>query len=177
MRGKWIIGGAFIAVICCAYVSVSANVMPGKFTWTRDPVMASAAPFHDADGVQKTLADFKGKTLVVNFWGTWCEPCEREMPALSKLQAKMGGDDFQVLAVSEDREGMAIAKPFLKKRRWDNLAIFTDPDGSFRRDAKVNDIPYTIIVNKAGYEVARVDGEADWWSGEMRIKLRQAKEK
>jgi thiol-disulfide isomerase/thioredoxin len=131
------------------------------------PVPAPATVFKDAADADRTLSQFAGKVLVVNFWATWCAPCIKEMPTLDALQAKLGGADFEVLAISQDREGARIAKPFAEKNEWKNLAFYVEAPGRFMRDAKLNGLPTSLIIDKAGNEVARVEGELDWNSGEV----------
>ena len=130
-----------------------------------------ATVFKDAADADKTLADYKGKVLVVNFWATWCAPCVKEMPTLDALQTKMGGPDFQVLAISQDREGAKVAKPFADKHEW-KLPLYIEAPGKFMRDSKLLGLPTTIIVDKSGKEVARVEGELDWNSAEVEKILR-----
>ncbi len=154
--------------------SAGAAEESGKFLWVKTPAPAVGTTFKDAAGADKTLADFKGKTLVVNFWATWCGPCVKEMPLLDALQAKMGGAKFQVLTISQDREGEKVAKPFFEKNNWKNLALFMDPPGRFQKDAKLRGLPTTLIVDKNGLEVARVEGEANWTSAAVEAELRKA---
>ena len=143
------------------------------FTWHQQPEPAPATPFLDADGATHTLADFAGKTLVVNLWATWCAPCVKEMPTLDALQAQLGGDKFQVLAISQDREGATVAKPFIDKNGWQHLALYTEPQGHFARDAKLNGLPTSIVIDATGHEIGRVEGEVNWTSPEVEKKLRE----
>ncbi len=142
------------------------------FIWYDAPKDAPATVFKDAADADKTLADFKGKALVVNFWATWCAPCVKEMPTLDALQAQMGGDTFQVLTISQDREGAKVAQPFVEKNGWKNLGLYTEPQGRFQRDASIRGLPTTIIIDKAGKEVGRVEGEVMWTSAEVVEKLK-----
>lgn len=170
-------GGLIVVGLCGVCLAAAINPEVGRFVWTAVPPPVALTPFVTPEGAPKTLADFRGKTLVVNFWATWCEPCEREMPTLDKLQTKMGGDDFQVLAVSQDREGASIAQPFLVKHGWKNVTSLMDPSHQFSKDAKVFSIPFTLVIDKTGREIARIDGEADWVSHRVLAEMRKAKAK
>jgi thiol-disulfide isomerase/thioredoxin len=130
--------------------------------WHETPVSAPMTVFKDAADADQTLAAFKGKVLLVNFWATWCAPCVKEMPMLDALEAKLGGSNFQVLAISQDREGAKVAKPFAEKNDWKHLALFTEADRKFSRDAKLRGLPTTLVIDKSGQEVARVEGELNW---------------
>jgi len=145
-----------------------------KVVWAKNPAPAAATPFKDASGAEKTLADFKGKVLVVNFWATWCAPCVKEMPTLDALQAKMGPSGVQVMAISQDKDAEKVAKPFFEKNGWKNLGLFMDGPGKFYAQAKLRGLPTTLIVDKQGREVARIEGEMDWGSAEVEAALKKA---
>ena len=85
--------------------------------------------FDDAAGRSLTIADFRGRVVLLNFWATWCEPCRQEMPTLDRLAAKLGGPGFAVVPVSIDRGGAAAVKPFYKKLGLEKLAIYLDASG------------------------------------------------
>lgn len=137
------------------------------FAFHEAPVDLPATVFKDEAETELTLAKFGGKVMVVNFWATWCAPCVKEMPTLDRLQAKLGGADFEVLTISQDREGAKIAKPFAEKNEWKNLAFYVEAPGKFMRDAKLNGLPTSLIVDKSGQEVARVEGDLAWDSPEV----------
>ncbi len=143
-----------------------------KLTWSEDPQPATAVPFQNGQGQDVVLADFQGKVVVVNLWATWCAPCIREMPTLDSLQKDLGGDDLQVIAMSQDREGEPIARPFMEKNDWSNLDLFVAPDLAFARAAEVKSLPTTLIIDKQGREVARLQGTAEWDSEDIRSILR-----
>ncbi len=163
------------AVQAAAEVPASAAAVAPEAT----PIVIHETPrplpttvFKDAADADQTLASFAGKVLVVNFWATWCAPCIKEMPTLDALEAKLGGPTFQVLAISQDRGGAAVAKPFADKNEWKNLAFYIEAAGKFARDAKLRGLPTSLIVDKSGQEVGRVEGDLDWDSPEVEKILR-----
>ena len=135
------------------------------------PVDAPTTVFKDPADADTTLQAFAGKVLVVNFWATWCAPCVKEMPMLDALNTKMSGEGVQVLAISQDRDGMKSARPFAEKHAW-KLPIYIEAPGKFMREAKLNGLPTTLIIDKQGKEVARVEGELDWNAPELEKILR-----
>lgn len=132
---------------------------------TLPPVPIPAATFTDGDGKPVTLADKRGKVVLLNIWATWCPPCVREMPSLDRLQARFGGRDFEVVAVSEDRGGAAVVNAFYKRLGLTSLALYLDPNAGVSRALNVLGLPTTILIDRDGNEVGRVPGPADWDSG------------
>ena len=82
-----------------------------------EPKRLPELAFADADGKPRTLADFQGKTVLLNLWATWCVPCRKEMPALDALQGKLGGDKFEVVAVNIDTRNLDKPKAWLERGR------------------------------------------------------------
>ncbi len=144
-----------------AVAAESEKIEPKDFIWHEKPVPAPATVFKDANDADKTLKDFAGKVLIVNFWATWCAPCVKEMPALDRLNAKLGGKDFQVVAINQERNGPKVAKPFAEKQGW-KLPVYLDAATGFYRDAKLRGLPTSIIIGKNGQELGRVEGEVVW---------------
>jgi thiol-disulfide isomerase/thioredoxin len=124
--------------------------------------------FQDAKGADVTLASFKGKVMVVNFWATWCAPCVKEMPTLNALQAVMGSDKLQVIAISQDQKGAAVTAPFIAKNGWKNIGYYDEPKTRFQRDAQIRGLPTTIILNQKGEEVGRLEGVIDWMRADVK---------
>gem|GEM_PF-707933 len=119
-----------------------------------EPKEVSTLPFTTPEGTELTLEDFKGKTIVLNFWATWCAPCRKEMPSLAELRAQLGGDNFDVVAVATGpkNEPKKIEK-FFKKNEVADLPIYLDPKSKFATDMGVRGLPITVILNAKGQEI------------------------
>ena len=122
--------------------------------------------FAAADGKSKSLADFRGKIVLLNIWATWCVPCREEMPALDALETKLGGKDFAVVAVNIYKGGPAKAAAFLKETGATQLTLYTDPSGKLFSTLKAVGMPTTLLIDRDGKEIARLIGPADWASPE-----------
>lgn len=122
---------------------------------------APAFPFIDGAGKKRTLADFRGKPLLVNLWATWCAPCVKEMPTLDALAAREG-DRLQVLTISQDFEAAKVA-PFFAERKFRKLQPYIDTDTAFSTRLGLN-LPSTILYDSAGREIWRMTGDNDWSS-------------
>lgn len=133
-----------------------------KFIPSGDPRPAPQTGFTTGDGKAMTLADARGKVLVVNFWATWCVPCVQEMAALDRLQGALGGDDLTVMAISQDRGGLDVVQPFYGKLGLTRLGVYLDPKGAVARDFKVEALPVTVVIDRKGREVGRMVGPAAW---------------
>ena len=128
------------------------------------PVDVSDIAFLTESGEDITLAAFEGKTVLLNFWATWCAPCRAEMPALSALQAEFGGDEFEVVTVATGRNPLPAMTRFMNEIEVDNLPLNTDPRQGFARSMGVLGLPVTVLIDANGQEIARMQGDADWYS-------------
>jgi thiol-disulfide isomerase/thioredoxin len=135
-----------------------------KLTVHAEPTPASDVAFLNAEGVETTLAAYQGKVVLVNFWATWCAPCRKEMPQLSALQEKLGGDDFTVVAIATGRNPRPAIDAFFAEIGVDNLPVNTDERQALARSLGVLGLPITIILDRNGQEIARLQGDADWAS-------------
>jgi thiol-disulfide isomerase/thioredoxin len=179
MNLKRLVAIAFLA--CAALPAAAEDAAPppftggiGKFTPPPSPVPAPAASFTTLDGAPAQLADFHGKVVLVNLWATWCAPCVEEMPSLDRLQAKLGGAEFTVLALSSDRAGASVVRPFLEKTGTTHVAVYLDPKGTATRLFKPRGLPTTILIGRDGGELGRIEGEAHWDSPEALALIRWA---
>jgi thiol-disulfide isomerase/thioredoxin len=123
--------------------------------------------FADDQGHDLTLDDFRSRAVLLNIWATWCVPCRKEMPALDRLQAKLGGDEFLVIPLSIDREGAAAVKRFYQEVGVERLGIYVDPSGRASRALSIPGVPTTLLLDREGREVARKMGEAQWDGPDM----------
>ena len=123
--------------------------------------------FADEEGHELTLGDFGGRVVLLNVWATWCVPCRKEMPTLDRLQARLGGKDFLVVALSIDREGVEPVKRFYQELGLEKLAIYVDPSGKGSQALAIPGVPTTLLIDRQGREIARKMGPAEWDGQEM----------
>jgi len=135
-----------------------------KLMFLDAPVASSDVAFLGEDGQEMTLAEFRGKYAVVNFWATWCAPCRQEMPHLSALQEAMGGDKMEVVTIATGRNPRPAMIRFFEDINVDNLPLHTDEGQDLARDMGVLGLPVTVILDPDGREIARMQGSADWSS-------------
>ncbi|MEZ5925405.1 MAG: TlpA disulfide reductase family protein [Hyphomicrobiaceae bacterium] len=118
--------------------------------------------FQDSTGKTRSLAEWRGKVVLLNIWATWCAPCRREMPALDALKRTKGGPEFDVVALSTDRDGIAKAKAFLDEIKVDALEPLVDPTSRSASALKVIGMPTTLLLDREGRELGRLVGPAEW---------------
>lgn len=124
--------------------------------------------FADGEGGTESLADWRGKVVLLNIWATWCVPCREEMPALDKLQTELGGKDFEVVAVNIDKGGSDKARKFLKETGATSLTLYTDPTAKLFSTLRAVGMPTTLLIDRDGKEIGRLIGPADWASAEAK---------
>ncbi len=139
-----------------------------NFTLLDPPVPAPLETFAALDGARVRLADFKGRVVVLNFWATWCPPCIREMPSLDRLQAALEGRGLAVLAVSIDRGGVKVIRPFAKGLGLDRLGLYHDDTGALFKAFGVTGLPTTFLIDRQGGIVGAYPGPAEWDGPEAR---------
>ena len=133
-----------------------------SFTLLEQPHPLPELRFVDGDGRVLTITDFRGKTVLLNIWATWCAPCIREMPALDRLQTELAGPDFEVVALSIDYGGIPAVKDFYQKFGLKALGIYVDKMAKARRDLNIVGIPTTLLVDRYGQEIGRTIGPEEW---------------
>lgn len=133
-----------------------------KLTFHTAPKPTSDAQFTDPEGGVHSLAEYQGKYVVLNFWATWCAPCRKEMPSLDRLQAELGGDNFEVVTIATGRNTLQGITKFFDKAEVKHLPILLDPKQKLSRSMGVLGLPITVILDPDGNEIARLSGDAEW---------------
>ena len=130
--------------------------------WPAKQTLPAASP-QDLLGKPVKLDAFKGKTVVLNFWATWCEPCRSEMPSLAQLQ-EIAGPDVVVVAVNY-KEGLPRIEQYIQTSGL-KLTWLRDPDGAVAKALDVRIFPSTFIIAPNGQPLRKIVGEVDWSSTE-----------
>jgi len=132
------------------------------------PKILPGLTFMDGNGAAKSLADWRGRTVLLNLWATWCAPCRKEMPALDALQGKLGGPDFEVVSINIDTRDLDKPKTWLREVGIGKLAYYADNTAKVFQDLKAAGkafgMPTTLIVDRNGCELATLAGPAEWAS-------------
>lgn len=145
--------------------SASAKLNTGEmaaFVFKKEPVALAEVGFVDGQGKQRTLADWKGRVVLLNLWATWCAPCRKEMPALAKLQRELGSPKFEVVALAVDRAGADAAKKFLDSIDAKDLALYVDSTARGATALQAAGMPTTLLIDARGREIGRLTGAAEW---------------
>ena len=173
-------GNAQVDVACKPSVETARRIAPlvrgevAAVAVASAPKQLPTLAFNDAAGTAKTLADWRGRTVLFNLWATWCVPCRKEMPALDALQARLGGPGFEVVSVNIDTRNLDKPKAWLKEVGITRLAYYADNSAKVFQDlkavGKAFGMPTTLIVDPNGCELATLAGPAEWASDDA-VKL------
>ena len=162
---RGLFAGGLSVLATPALANVGPDLLKGtlaKFELASAPKALPEIGFEDADDKALNLADYKGKVVLLNFWATWCVPCVKEMPSLDRLQAEMGKDKFVVVPLSLDGPSKPRVAPFYKDKNLANLGIYFDKGRKVQQALDVSVLPTSILIDKEGREIGRIQGEADW---------------
>ena len=178
--GRLVVGGLGLVVLVVAMFGAwrSLPTQPSAKPPAADPALALRprpilAPhrlprtlpdigFEDRNGLKRSLASFRGKVVLLNVWATWCAPCRAEMPTLDRLQGQLGSKDFEVVALSIDRDGQAAVERFFRETHVQSLGIYVDKSADALARLGIVGVPTTLLVDRDGREVARHTGPAVW---------------
>jgi thiol-disulfide isomerase/thioredoxin len=169
---------------CTAAVDVAKRIAPlahgevAALTVASAPLRLPDLAFEDAEGKPRKLSDWRGKTVLLNLWATWCVPCRKEMPALDELQGKLGGKDFEVVAVNIDTRDPDKPRNFLKEANLIRLGFFTDQKAKVFQDLKAIGralgMPTSVLVDAQGCEIGTIAGPAEWASEDAQKLIKAA---
>ncbi len=163
---------SLVLALWLAAAPLAATERTANFALHDEARPAPEIAFIDGEARTRTLADFRGQAVLMNLWATWCAPCRKEMPALDRLQAALGGPDFEVVALSLDRAGVEPVRRFYRETGVKEIAIYLDASGKALRDLKVTGLPTTLLIDREGRELGRLIGPAEWDAPEMVAFLR-----
>jgi thiol-disulfide isomerase/thioredoxin len=164
------------AAACAPAVATAARIAPlargevAALAMAHTPFRVPDVAFKDAEGRDRTLAQWRGRTVLLNLWATWCVPCRKEMPALDALQDRLGGPKFEVVTVDIDTRDPAKPLAFLKEVGVTHLAYYSDQSAKVFQDLKAAGkafgMPTTLLVDGAGCEIGAMAGPAEWASSD-----------
>lgn len=161
-RGRAIVA-AVAVVIAAGTAAADVGTAPPRLPEIR---------FQDASGNVRSLADFRGRVVLLNLWATWCVPCRKEMPSLDRLQAQLGGPAFEVVALSIDKSPQAV-REFYQQYGIRKLALYIDPSAEVTSTLRAVGIPTTLLVDGDGRERWRRVGPAEWDAPEEVARIRE----
>jgi|SRR5581483_4063256 len=136
--------------------------LPPGFQAIEPPLQMGDLAFQDADGKTVRISDFRGRPVILNIWAKWCAPCVVELPQLNELQQK--GGTLKVLAVAVDEPDPVKVRGFLINRNLTSLTPYLDPKNVFAKALRIRSIPVSVLINKDGYAMVRVDAPVAWFS-------------
>ena len=165
---------------CASAVELAQHLAPlargevAAFTVADRSLRLPDVAFRDAQGSEHRLADWRGRTMLLNLWATWCVPCRKEMPALDALEGKLGGPAFEVVAINIDTRDPDKPRAWLKEAGVGRLGYYADPSAKVFQELKTvgraAGMPTTLLVDPAGCEIGTVAGPAEWASEDV-VKL------
>jgi thiol-disulfide isomerase/thioredoxin len=170
-----------LALVIGTYIADKATRVKAKTKVADDTVMKADTPnpddaktglpepeltLKDLDGKDVSLSEYKGKVVLVNFWATWCEPCQVEIPWLIEMQAKYGPKGFVILGIALDEEGKSAVAPYVAKERFDvngqklpmSYKILIGNDDAADKFGGLFGYPTSVLISRDGKQIKRVTG-------------------
>lgn len=144
-----------------------------SFHWLKRPIGVNHVQFRNAQEKQVELSEFKGKIVLLNLWATWCSPCIKELPALDRMQQRLGSDDFAVVAVSLDDDVELARELLFKTLSIQSIALYTESIDKLGRDFPVNVVPASFLIDREGQAIGVLRGYVDWDSADTDILVKR----
>ena len=150
------------------WLTTQVAAAPPNFAMHDAPEPVPELQFTDGAGQARTLEKFKGKVVLLNVWATWCAPCRKEMPTIDRLQAALGGPDFEVVPLSVDRKGLDVVNKFYAETGVQHLSRYVTSSSNDAFEAlTLFGLPATLLIDRQGRELGRLVGPAEWDSPDM----------
>ena len=127
-----------------------------------DQKKISEISFKNEEDKTVSLSEYKNKLLILNFWATWCEPCKEEMPSLQNLQNNPNFKNLKILPINIGQEDKNYIKKFFLDVKINSFEIFYDSEVKLAKKFSLRGIPTSILINKDGYEFAKIIGSIDF---------------
>ncbi len=172
-KSVWIVIAILVVIVVAAHYADKATRLPHVTASASlakpDAPDAKPAPevtLKDLDGKDVSIAQYKGKVVLVNFWATWCEPCKVEIPWLIEMQQKYAAKGFTVLGVAMDDEGRSVVAPFVQKEKFDvnsgqsqmNYPIVIGNDAAADKFGGLLGYPTSVLIGRDGKVIKRITG-------------------
>ncbi len=161
---------------CAPALDVARRIAPlahgevAAFTVAEQPLVVPDLVFWDASGAERRLSEWRGRTVLLNLWATWCVPCRKEMPALNTVQGRLGGSSFEVVAVNIDTRDPEKPRAWLTAAGIDKLAYYADNSAkvfqTLKTVGRAAGLPTSLIIDQVGCEIGTIAGPAEWASAE-----------
>jgi thiol-disulfide isomerase/thioredoxin len=172
---------------CAGALDVARRLAPlargelAAFTVAEQPLALPDLAFRDAGAGERHLSQWRGRTVLLNLWATWCVPCRKEMPALDALEQKLGGPRFEVVAINIDTRDSNKPRTWLRDNGVDKLGYYADPSAKVFQDLKIigraAGMPTTLLIDRSGCEIGTIAGPAEWASADAVALVTAALEK
>jgi thiol-disulfide isomerase/thioredoxin len=169
-----VFGGTAKDAACRPAVNLAAKVAPfatgevAAVAVAKSPLKVPNLNFQDATGKPLTLENWRGRTVLLNLWATWCVPCRKEMPSLEALETKLGGPNFEVVTVNIDTRDAEKPKQWLAEVGISKLGYYADPNAKTFQELKAVGrafgMPTTMLIDPSGCEIGTIAGPAEWAS-------------
>lgn len=162
---RYILSGVLAALALPAQAGIGPDLAVGAMERFKPAKRAKQLPdieIQDFSDRPLSLSGFRGRALLLNFWATWCTPCVKEMPSLDRLQAALPTDKFLVIPLSIDGPTKPKVEPFYKEQKLRHLGVYFDKGRKAMQALDVTLLPTSILVDPAGRELGRIEGDADW---------------
>lgn len=144
-------------------VTVASNqLVPPEFKGIEGHPKLPDGYFLAETGDTVTLNSLRGKILILHFWATWCGPCLKELPALSRLSKSLSPDRYQIVEISADAGGSSRIRQFLDQHSLSDITAASDPSGRLRRQLAVRGLPTTFVADQNGALLWKAEGAQDW---------------